>query len=136
MRSDAALAVRHDMDERSVQTQEQEAATIDALMDLQAGWDGYEAPAPNRLAAALAKSAIRIMGAAGITVNRIVPAGEGGVALCFIHGEKYADIEFLNEGTIFSALSDGDAYHKIVQVRATDDELKKATQRIGEFLEI
>ena len=134
VRSDATLAVRHATDERWGQTQEQEGTTIDALTKLQAGWDGYEAPAPNRQAATLAKFAIGIASAEGIIINRIVPAGEGGIALCFIHGEKYADIECLNDGETFSALSDGHEYREVVQVRATDHGLKKATQRIGKFL--
>ena len=135
VRSDATLATLPATDERSGQIQEQEWTTIDALTRLQPGWDGYGAPAPNEVAATLAKTAIGITSTKGLAVNRIVPAGEGGLALCFIHEGKYADIECLNEGKIFSALSDGHEYRKVVQVRATDGGLRQATQRISEFLD-
>ncbi|MDE0165690.1 MAG: hypothetical protein OXL36_11405 [Bryobacterales bacterium] len=115
-------------------TSEHELGIIDSLIELQDDWDGHGAPAPNSQSAALAKSAIDIASAEGLSFDRIAPAGEGGIGLCFIRGEKYADIECLNDGEIFSALSDGRGHRDVIQVQATASGLKKATRRIGEFL--
>ena len=136
MPSDTAIGFQNADRVRLVQPQNQQEAAIEELMKLQAGWDGYDAPAPNREAARLAKTAMGIASAEGLSVDRVVPAGDGGVALCFLDGEKYADIECLNDGEIFSALSDGHGYRHVIQVQSTDDDLKKAAQRIGEFLVI
>ena len=120
--------------ERANQAREHERGIIDALIKLQDDWDGYGAPAPNSQSADLAKSAIDIASAEGLSFDRLAPAGEGGIGLCFIRGEKYADIECLNDGEIFSALSDGHGHRDVIQVQATASGLKKATRRIGEFL--
>lgn len=117
-----------------VQAQNQHVAAIEEFMKLEAGWDGYDAPAPNGEAARLAKTAMGIASAEGLSIDRIVPAGEGGIALCFLDRERYADIECLNDGEVFSALSDGRGYRNVIQVQVTRDDLQKATRRIGEFL--
>lgn len=67
------------------------------IRQLSDDWDTYGAPAPSQLAQTLAESAIDVSFEIGLTPTAVVPSVEGGVALCFRSGDRYAHIEFFND---------------------------------------
>jgi hypothetical protein len=68
------------------------------LSALRANWDTYgsEPPSPESLAAAgaIARAFINF----GLIPDVVGPSAEGGVAICFVRNQKYADIECFNSG--------------------------------------
>jgi hypothetical protein len=75
-------------------------ASIQELASSTPSWAGHDVAPPNRVAIALAKSIAVILFNDGLTPDRVVASGEGGIALCFIQDTIYVDIECLNEGEI------------------------------------
>lgn len=74
--------------------------TLRKLASLPANWDSYQSEVPSETAinnaAVLAKAFIDV----GLIPDAITPSAEGGVAICFIRNQKYADIECFNSGEI------------------------------------
>ena len=71
---------------------------LNRLANLPANWDGYGSDAPSRVAV---HSAIAIATAFinfGLIPDAVTPSPEGGIALCFVGNNKYADIECFNSG--------------------------------------
>lgn len=116
-------------------TEEVAAEAFEDFRSLQAGWDGYNALAPNDIAVALARSVTDIAATEGLTVNHASPAGEDGIGLYFLRGDKYADIECLNDGTMFSSLMDWRGNNESNRVFQIDsDGLRDAVRKIRAFL--
>jgi hypothetical protein len=105
---------------------------VDALEQLPNDWDSYGAPRPERSALVPAKQAIRVAHEIGLDPVQVVPASEGGVALCFTQGDKYADLEFLNDGNVFSAVTDRQGFRQVWPVAV--NQIREALERIREFL--
>ena len=68
------------------------------LMGLRGNWDTYGSEAPSEqsvtAAATIGKAFINF----GLIPDAVSPSTEGGVAICFVRNQKYADIECLNSG--------------------------------------
>jgi hypothetical protein len=71
---------------------------LSRLAGLRGNWDTYgsEAPSPEALAAAAAIGEAFIN--FGLIPDAVSPSAEGGVAICFVRNQKYADIECFNSG--------------------------------------
>ena len=66
------------------------------LSALEKDWNTYGSDQPSQEALAAARGAYL-----GCVVKpRVVPCVEGGVSLVWMHEDRYADIEFFNEGVI------------------------------------
>jgi len=80
---------------------------LDKLCQLQAGWDGYEAPKPSEKAVSEAREVLERMQEALVTPHWIAASADGGVAFSFAAlGNKRAQIEILNSGEKFAHLYD------------------------------
>ena len=66
--------------------------------------------------------------------TRIVSSAEGGVAICFVNGDKYADVEFLNTGEILSVVSNRRDTPIVWQVEPSSRDFTLAALRISNFL--
>lgn len=66
--------------------------------------------------------------------TRVVASAEGGVAICFIDGNKYADVEFLNTGEILGVTSDRRNRPVVWEAEPSASDLARATDRIRMFL--
>jgi|GEM_PF-5282059 hypothetical protein len=73
---------------------------LEELLELSDGWDGYEAPRPNKQAISQGRAALDLLCAAGYPPTDILPSAEGGVGLVFRIDNRYADIEIFNDGEI------------------------------------
>jgi hypothetical protein len=65
---------------------------------------------------------------------KIVPAAEGGVAICFANHEKYSDIECLNSGEILGVISNRRDHPTVWEIEPSADGFAKAIARIRDFL--
>ncbi|PWT80591.1 MAG: hypothetical protein C5B44_05170 [Acidobacteria bacterium] len=82
---------------------------------------------------------------AGIVLNKfreynlvpssVVASTEGGIAICLINGNKYADIECLNSGAILGVTSNRRDVPVAWEVEATDHAIALSIARIRDFLQ-
>jgi hypothetical protein len=66
--------------------------------------------------------------------TRIVASAEGGVGVCFVEGNKYADIECLNSGAILGVTSNKSDRPIVWQVEPDSRGIARAVARIREFI--
>jgi hypothetical protein len=66
--------------------------------------------------------------------TRVVASGEGGIAICFANGNKYADVEFFNTGEILGVVSNRRDRPVTWEVGANSAGMAGASSRIREFL--
>ena len=74
------------------------------LSQLKRGWDSYNAEPPSQAAITKAKQIAKQL---TLQPTKITPSAEGGVAITFIKGRRYADIECFNEGSVVAGISSG-----------------------------
>jgi len=72
--------------------------------------------------------------AIGIPPSQVVASAEGGTAVCFVAGNKYADIESLNSGTLLGVISDKRNRPNVWEVEQSTRGIAQAALRICNFL--
>ena len=70
-----------------------------------------------------------------VTPTQVVASAEGGVAICFVRGEKYADIECLNDGTILGVTSNRRDRPMVWEIDPRSGGFALASSRIRRFLD-
>jgi hypothetical protein len=70
----------------------------------------------------------------GILPTKIVASAEGGVASCFVVGNKYADIECLNSEAILGVLSDKRNQPFVWEIEPNSRGITRAVERVREFI--
>jgi hypothetical protein len=93
-----------------------------------------EAGPPSDLATAWGRLVLDQLQSDRLLPTRVVASAEGGVALCFVDGAKYADIECLNSGTILGVISDSSTRPLVWEVEQTARGIARASERIREFI--
>jgi hypothetical protein len=94
---------------------------------------GAEPPSVN--AQVLASVMLRQLQAADQTPpTRVVASAEGGVAICFVSSNKYADVEFLNTGEILGVVSNRHDTPIVWQIGQSPREFMAAAFRISRFI--
>jgi hypothetical protein len=86
---------------------------LDSLVNLNHGWDGYDAPPPTRQTLSVAREILGKLQGILVMPQRISPSADGGVAFSFkASGNRRAQIEVLNNGEKFAHLYDltGNSY--------------------------
>lgn len=106
---------------------------IDRLGELEDNWDGDGAEAPNATAQFRAKKILTSLMRASLVPRRISASVEDGIGFAFAAGNRYADIECSNDGTIMAVKSNGAGEHEIWAV--TPDDIDDAVEKIREFME-
>lgn len=72
-----------------------------ALRTLRARWDSYHAQPPNEAAIQAADSALFVLRARNAEPSAVLPSAEGGVGICFVKADRYAHLEFANDGDVW-----------------------------------
>jgi hypothetical protein len=75
---------------------------INSMRSLRPNWDTYNAQPPNTEAMNLARELLVLTERAKFLPTDVVASAEGGVALSFTMGDRYADVECLNSGEILA----------------------------------
>jgi hypothetical protein len=92
------------------------------------------APAPSPRALGWAHAVLNQLKEIGSPPSRVVASAEGGVAICFVDGKKYADIECLNSGSIIGVVSDGHGRPTAWEIKPDPNQISQASLRIRKFL--
>jgi hypothetical protein len=75
------------------------------LLRLPNDWNSFGAESPARNAIAVAGRVIDSLIRTNLVPDAVLPSAEGGVAICFVRDNRYADIECLNSGEILAVKS-------------------------------
>ena len=94
--------------------------------------DGAEKP--SNYAIALASAMIEQLFVDELPPTRVVASAEGGVAICFVNGNKYADVEFLNTGKILGVVSNRRDKPVAWEVGPHSAGMSSASARIRDFI--
>jgi|SRR5271166_2897154 len=78
---------------------------VDSLAALADGWNGYDAPAPSKLARETAKRFLSQLGQRAEPA-RVAPSAEGGVGVTHRAGPRRVYVEFFNDGEVCALFSD------------------------------
>jgi hypothetical protein len=89
---------------------------------------------PSRSAVIWARSVLRQMQAESIQPTRVVASAEGGVAICFINGNLYSDIECLNTGTILGVTTNRRDRPIVWEIEHTPHSIAQACAKVRQFL--
>lgn len=109
---------------------------LTALSFLEAGWDGYLAPAPGQVAIELAMTALETLRSMNVQPGAILPSADGGVGICFPEGQYYAHLEFDNGGEAWALMYGPDGSPESWQLETTNPEsIREAWSRIGAYLQ-
>lgn len=103
-----------------------------ALFALPDNWNGVGSPAPNAIAASKAQRIVAELTGLQLASRRIVASAEGGIAIAFSQGRKYADIETLNSGTVLAVMSGDGLEPEVWEVGP--DEIVETLRKIGDFI--
>ena len=93
------------------------------------------AEGPTEQAINWAKVALEQLRITNTPPTRIVASGEGGAALCFVEGEKYADIESLNSGVILGVISQKGGRPIAWEIEPSASGIAGAVNRILSFID-
>ncbi|GEM_PF-3884454 len=96
--------------------------------------DAETGSAPNAAALEHARRALDAMHQINLAPKKIVATGEGGVAVCFSGGSRYADVEFSNTGEIVAITKGGPGGRQLWAVGDDSASLIAALRRIQEFM--
>lgn len=108
-------------------------AKLDALTTDKSLWvEGAEPPSAAILA--VARLILRQLETEALEPTRVVASAEGGVGLCFVDGDKYADIECLNSGEILGVVSNRRDRPAVWKIEPDASGFANAAARIRAFI--
>jgi hypothetical protein len=107
---------------------------IRIVLQLQTGWDSYNAPAPSSRAGELAKRALDIIRDNFFAVPYIVASAEGGIATAFTINNKFAQLECLNSGSVLTTTFSRDVPPQVEEYGSDDASLRSAIETVRNFL--
>jgi hypothetical protein len=100
------------------------------IATLKSNWGSYGAPSPNRDAFSNALRILKLVNPADLDALTVVPSAEGGIALCFKAGDRYADIEALNDGSILGVRYVGMDTPVLISMDGSDYSIGTALEEI------
>lgn len=108
---------------------------VGGLARLPKGWDSYGADPPNETAIKTSSDFIGILRDYQLRPTKVSPSAEGGVGICFERDDKYADIEFLNDGDVVAVKYRGQSDPEVWEVAKKRKAYVESISRIREHLE-
>ena len=109
------------------------SAKLTAIAESAELWPDGADP-PSTFALFLARVVLQQLEQDRFAPTRVVASAEGGVALCFVRGQKYADIECLNGGGILGVTSNRSDRPSAWEISGSLGEIARACDRIRVFL--
>ena len=104
------------------------------LSGLKDGWDSYAAPPPNRTAIQKALHILDLLDMPDLLGVRILPSAEGGVGICFVRGDRYADLECSNDGEVFGIRHIGRQAPTLLPTDGSDISIVDAIREIRDHI--
>jgi hypothetical protein len=103
---------------------------IKQLEKLSEGWDSYGAPTPNQASIQNALRVVSLLEAEGVAPTEILPSAEGGIGICFLRDDRYADIECSNEGDFLGVYYVGQEMPRLLEINGSNESIAAAIQQI------
>jgi hypothetical protein len=94
-----------------------------------------DSPGPSPQALGWAQVVLQRLRENELPPTRVVASAQGGVAICFLKGKKYADIECLNTGAILGIISDEHDRPVAWEIGPDPDRISQASVRIRAFID-
>jgi hypothetical protein len=92
------------------------------------------APAPNQTAVAIARAVLSLFYQLALTPKQVTATADGGVAICFVNGNKYSDIECSNDGVILGVTSNRRDRPVVWEIEQSDAGIYEACARVRKFI--
>lgn len=93
-----------------------------------------DAERPDDIAVRSAWGVIQQLAYDELLPTNVVASAEGGVAICFVVDDKYADIECLNSGEILGVTSNRRNHPAVWEIEQNPSDIAWASVRISKFL--
>jgi hypothetical protein len=106
------------------------------LARLSNNWDSYGGEPPSEAAISSALDIGTAFIKLGLTPDVAVPSSEGGIALCFVRNEKYADVEFFNSGSIIAVRHSPQDDPKVWSITRDNVTIESAVKIISQYLSV
>jgi hypothetical protein len=103
---------------------------LDGLRKLRVDWDSYGAEPPNALAVSALRRILLQVSQAGLEPTKIAPSAEGGAAVCFVHEDKYADVECFNNGDVLAVTSEEGRDLEVWEVSEESAAVERTLEKI------
>jgi hypothetical protein len=100
------------------------------LSTLGPNWDSYGAETPNEAAVNTATMILGLLKSMYVPPTRVVASSEGGVGICFVHEDSYADFECFNDGEIVAVSYRGTDEPLVWEVAPEEESIKAAIEQI------
>jgi hypothetical protein len=100
------------------------------LAGLDPDWDSYGAEAPNEGARNTAERILALLRSTLLAPTRIIASSEGGIGICFVHEDRYADFECFNTGEIVAVSYRGTDEPHAWEVAPDDAAIQTAIEQI------
>jgi hypothetical protein len=79
-----------------------------------------------------AKEALERFARTGLLPSKMVPSAEGGVGMIFTRADRYADVEFLNNGEVLAAQYRGDQEPDVWEA----SDVRATVRRLTDFFSV
>lgn len=109
-------------------------AELQKLEGLKVGWNGYGAPSPERMAIEVAKVYLQASGQEDFEPNRVEASVMGGVGITHRRGNRKVYVEFYNNGSAHSLLSERGANMQTMAINPVFEEFRRFVMRAKEYL--
>jgi len=109
---------------------DQNRRSVHALAKLRPNWDSYGAPAPSGRSIANAIRVLNLLESLNLDPTRILPSAEGGVGICFVREDRYADIECSNDGEVLGVYYVGAQMPALLETDGTEASISAALEQI------
>jgi|ERR1700722_15064358 hypothetical protein len=94
-----------------------------------------EVEPPSKEAIARCDLVLKAFEKEGLVPSRVVASAEGGVGVCFVAGNNYADIECLNTGEILGVVTNRNDRPVVWDVGQGSDSIERACSKIAQFFQ-
>lgn len=99
-------------------------------------WNGLGSDPPTFEAIGRAISVLWALKSTWVEPARLAASAEGGVAITFRQGRRFASIESLNSGELVLLTSDGTGNPRAREIEASDDALHRTAQDLREYFKL
>jgi hypothetical protein len=107
---------------------------LSRLAGLRSNWDTYGSEAPSAEAVAAAGAIGKAFINFGLIPDAVSSSAEGGVAICFVRNQKYADIECFNSGETLAVRYSSTEVPKAWEIQPNDVASDATIQFLTQYL--
>jgi hypothetical protein len=93
-----------------------------------------DAEPPSEESVAWAQAVMQKLEIDALVPTRVVASAEGGVAICFVDGDNYSDIEILNSGQLLGVTTDRVNRPVVWEIQPDARDIARATATIRAFI--